>query len=398
MQHWREGRRLPRWVVLADYDNALPVDLENVLAVDSFVHLVKARDEATLVEHYPGPDQHMARGPDGASYAHELVVPMVRTAASGTATSVARDTRAPARSRPSRRPTVSRSFIPGSDWIFAKLYGGPGLTDRVLSETVAPLSRRLLADGTVARWFFIRYLDPDEHLRWRLQVPPGGSPARVRGHVERAMRALVQAGLVRRAMFDTYEREVERYGGGDAMAIAEQWFWADSDCTVEVLDALQHDAAGDRWQAGAVSVDRLLADLGCDLAQKLAVMRDVRRAFGQEFHVDGAFTRALAEKLRPLERGLAELLLAGPARGSHLAAADRAFSRRRSRTRRAFTRLRALAAAGHIAGGTEALAPSYVHMTLNRLFRSEHRMHELVLYDFLAQVYARQLARQARAT
>ena len=38
--------RLPRWVCVEDGDNVLPVDLDNVLAVDSFAQLVKQRGPA----------------------------------------------------------------------------------------------------------------------------------------------------------------------------------------------------------------------------------------------------------------------------------------------------------------------------------------------------------------
>src|SRR5262249_36952806 len=41
VQRWREARRLPRWVALADGDNELPTDLDNVLAGDTLVQLVQ---------------------------------------------------------------------------------------------------------------------------------------------------------------------------------------------------------------------------------------------------------------------------------------------------------------------------------------------------------------------
>ncbi len=65
-------------MALADGDNELPLDLDNVLCVETFVDRVKARDEATLVEVFPTPDLLVAHGPEGR-YAHELVVPFVRT-------------------------------------------------------------------------------------------------------------------------------------------------------------------------------------------------------------------------------------------------------------------------------------------------------------------------------
>lgn len=390
VQRWRTERRLPRWIVLADYDNTLPVDLDNVLAVDSFVALVKTRDEAELTEWYPAPHEQPARGAGGA-YAHEIIVPFVRPPA---APSAATETTAIVPGR-RRTTTVTRVFPPGSPWVFAKLYGGAGVADRVLREVVGPTSRRLLRQGVIARWFFIRYADPDEHVRWRLEAAPGASPSRVRAAVERAMRAVLDGGLVRRTTFDTYEREVERYGGPEAITLAEQWFWADSECTVDVLDALDATTGGDRWRAAALGVDRQLDDLGLGLDDKAEVMRGVRESFGREFHVDADQRRALADALRPHERALERLLVSGPEPGTPLADVAAALARRGRRSRRALRRVRDLQAAGRLAATATSLAPSYVHMTLNRLFRSEQRLHELVICDFLSQCYHRRQRRLA---
>src|SRR6516165_9105742 len=70
VQSWRAERRLPRLVALADGDNTLPIDLDNVLSVETFVHAVKERDEATLIELFPPPDHLCAQGPEG-KFVHE---------------------------------------------------------------------------------------------------------------------------------------------------------------------------------------------------------------------------------------------------------------------------------------------------------------------------------------
>ncbi len=41
--------------MLTDHDNTLPVDLDNALAVDSLIHLLKEREFATLTEMLPRP-------------------------------------------------------------------------------------------------------------------------------------------------------------------------------------------------------------------------------------------------------------------------------------------------------------------------------------------------------
>src|SRR5207248_4167379 len=60
-----------------DADNLLPVDFDNVLSVEAFLHLVKDRGGATLTEVFPGPDELVAHGPS-ERFTHELIIPFVR--------------------------------------------------------------------------------------------------------------------------------------------------------------------------------------------------------------------------------------------------------------------------------------------------------------------------------
>ena len=83
------------------------------------------------------------------------------------------------RPAPAPPPAVRRRFPPGSEWLYAKLYTGAATADRVLRDVVGPVTRSALRAGAVDGWFFIRYGDPDWHLRWRLH----GDPGRLRGEV-----------------------------------------------------------------------------------------------------------------------------------------------------------------------------------------------------------------------
>ena len=55
--------------------------------------------------------------------------------------------------------------------------------------------------------------------------------------------------------------------------------------------------------------------------------------------------------------------------------------------------LRARAAAGRLNQSLADLAPSFIHMHVNRMIRSAARAHELVLYDFLFQLHESRAAR-----
>ena len=156
-----------------------------------------------------------------------------------------RGAEAPRRRSASAAPPALRRrvFPPGSEWLYAKLYTGTATADQVLRDVVAPLvAAHARAPAPPTRWFFIRYGDPDWHLRLRFR----GEPARLRrrGPAARSTRPPSRCsptGAVGKLQLDTYEREVERYGGPAGIELGEQLFAIDSEACLAILESLAGD-------------------------------------------------------------------------------------------------------------------------------------------------------------
>jgi thiopeptide-type bacteriocin biosynthesis protein len=393
VQTWRAARRLPRWVALAAADNELPIDLDNVLAVDTLLELVKTQDQSTLVELFPAPDQLWARGPEGR-FVQELVVPFVRKAEPSTNAEL----RSPALRTPSSELGSPRSFPPGSEWLYAKLYTGPAMLDRILRAVVRPLVRALSESGAVDRWFFIRYGDPDWHLRLRLHGESGRLHHEALPALQAAMAPLLEAGELWRIQLDTYEREVERYGGAEGIVLAERLFHADSDAVLALADLFLEDARGNlHWRLALAGMDLILADLAFDWHTRRAVVRRARAGAAAAFHEDNDLQGQLGLKFRQERRSLEALLDRATGTDVSLALGLEALQRRSERLKPVATELKACSQAGRLSVPLAELASSYLHMHANRLLRSAHRAQELVLYDFLDRLYASKAARAPRA-
>ncbi len=102
---------------------------------------------------------------------------------------------------------------------------------------------------------------------------------------------------------DTYEREVERYGGPEGMAAAEELFAADSRCVAGLLGCLRGGLGLDRVGLAVVTVDDLLDALGLDPRRRLewcgGRVAD-RRASGPEHRRRKAILRPLLADPRRL--------------------------------------------------------------------------------------------------
>ena len=300
VRQWHAARGLPRYAALAESDNELVVDFDNVLSVEMFVHLVKDRPGARLVELFPPPDELCVTGPEGP----------LRPRGDRPLRRVCRTLEEIGLRfglHPQRRSSAASHRA--LEWLYAKLYCGPATADHILVEDLRLLVDAVLASGAADNWFFIRYTDPDHHLRLRLHGDPARLAAEVLPVLSARLDPLVADGRIARWQLDTYVREVERYGGAVGIELAESLFGIDSAAVLDILAS----TAGDeglvwRWKLAVCGVDLLLDALGFSPGRKCEWIRSRRDAFAREFGVDHRVRQQLGDKFRAERHGLLELL------------------------------------------------------------------------------------------
>jgi len=291
--------------------------------------------------------------------------------------------------------TVRRRFPPGSEWLYAKLYTGVAGADYVLREVVRPVVEKAIGSGATDRWFFIRYGDPDWHLRLRFH----GSPETLREGIIPALHEttapLLGDGRIWRTQFDTYEREVERYGGAQGILLAEQLFHADSEAALEVVEMLEPGDSGtdERWRLTLYGIDVLLTDFCFDVASRLHLLKGARENLVREFHGDKRLRGQLSERYRKEREGLKALLTPNRDGEHQLSPGFDAFARRSEKLSPIVAALKGHEQASQLSVSLAELMVSYMHMQANRLLRSAQRRQELVIYDLLIRHYESRLAR-----
>lgn len=354
---------MPRWVTVGTGESELPLDLDNALCAAALVDVLD-HGHTEIVEIWPPLDRLPARGVEGR-YVTELVVAFS-----------SRETPAP--SAPVRiiLGTVP-NHLPGGDWLFLKVYCATTAADAIL-ELLSPT-----LDGRA--WFFIRYADPDHHLRVRVAAGHDLLPAI---HSLLAGRADVL-----KVQLDTYEPELDRYGGALALPIVERIFAADSVACLEVLARLSDGDTGadERWRMTLASMDSLWSDSGLPRALQDKAIQATSRAYEQEFALGGDRQKPIGARLRMDRARLNRLMSRDPdddlAPGYHL------LEERSEVIRPLFAELRTLDEAGRTSTPLAGTISSIVHMSVNRWLRSQQRSQEAVLYQMLTRLRRSQAAR-----
>lgn len=367
-QDARRAAGIPRHVLLGPVDQQLLVDLDSdagSLLLQAARRRGAGRVEVDVEEALPGPEHACARGGDGRRLV-ELVVPVIQ----GPPPAAIGPRADPAAISVSR---AERLRPPGSDWLYAKLYLPPNLAEDVAAGPVRALAKDLLAAGAADAWFFVRYADPAFHLRLRFAGDPDMLRRVALPRVTDWAASLLAAGVIDRFSFDTYEREVERYGGPAALALVERLFAADSVAVAELLAARRRiEASIGPLQLAAWTVDNLLDALGLDPAERVRWYRDQRRHSHQPGR-DGRPAEFGRDKAR------LRALLAGATRDAAAELVRAILADRRTVVEGVASGLRALAGAGALGTPYHRLARSIVHMHCNRLCAGGPDVEERVL-------------------
>ncbi|MFI1947276.1 lantibiotic dehydratase [Streptomyces virginiae] len=354
---WRHTWGVPRHVYLADDDNRLLLDLEHPVCVEELLaDLRTATGRVTLQEALPGPDATWLRDGSGHGHLSEVVVPLIASPGVQPPQDRARGTAEQIRRKAA--PAAHPAHLPGSAWSYLKLYAARDLHDEIAATELPALVEQMrAADAAPDRWFYIRYADPDAHLRIRTRTGSGPALPALFAWGE----GLVRRGLAERLEVATYHPEVSRYGGPAVYDRVEELFAANSAVSCRLLRLLWDKEPGLEPEAVVIAaVDALYAQWGLDIRERLDAMpRPAQDAEARErYRKERDY---LCELLRPWDRRPHPL---GRAHHERLAAV---LDAQAAAVRRAALAVAEAEAAGTLWGTRDAILASLAHMQVNRL-------------------------------
>lgn len=287
---------------------------------------------------------------------------------------------------------------PGSDWLYLIFNGPRASEDALLAGPLGALAEHLVEQGDADGWFYVRYSDPEPQLRLRIH----GDAATLTGRVLPALSGWGACAIADRARtrftIETYERELERYGGPATTEICERIACVDSRTARLLIRAsagmtltrlrgreaamppgepagglkpearTASSAPLDRLEVALVSAAGLTASLVSDPAERLCLCNDAAGPAAQS----GVLFRERQARLRALVAAIEPDPAAAVVADEHTSATQwrrvrEALEERRTRLAPLVAQLTDRCREGASPQSVGQLVPSLIHMHANRL-------------------------------
>lgn len=270
-----------------------------------------------------------------------------------------------------------RILTPGTEWLYLKIYTGVKTADIILEEAVQPLAEYFHENNYISKWFFIRYNDPKSHLRIRFYLNNTEYYPNVLKKINEEFKEFVDSGEISNISIETYSREIERYGK-NIIDEAETLFYKNSEFT---LLCLPYDDE-DKIIFSIFYINEILDKLNLEVKEKLVWIQNFNGAFKKEFNADKNLNSQLDKKYRQFKSKFGTFLQS-----------DEYSDERNAIISHILEYAPILQnILKHYENQTlemslQSFFQSIFHMNINRLFVSNQRLFEMVIYDYLLRYY-----------
>ncbi|HRI20067.1 MAG TPA: lantibiotic dehydratase [Panacibacter sp.] len=367
---------LPRMIVLVDGDNELFIDFENEITVNVFIETIKKRSGLELRE-FLRPAGNAVASEKNETYNNQLIASLIKTKSTYNVVTKAQQI----------KNINNNSFIPGSEWLYYKIYCGAKSADKILAEAIKPITELLLQKNFITKFFFIRYNDPQFHIRFRMQLTEGADFGEVAKIIHEHLHTFHTTGHIWKVQTDTYNRETQRYGS-NTTGIAEDIFYHDSVSVLQMLNETWGDEREQiRWLWAMRAIDELLEGFNLSLAQKLELTDVIKQSFAKEFNADKFLKEQLNVKFRNHRQAIENIMDKGKDSTSSLLPLLQMLADKAAHTKPLAGEILKFHSEGSLEVSLTELLSSYIHMLINRVITSKARLHEMVIYDFLYRHY-----------
>jgi thiopeptide-type bacteriocin biosynthesis protein len=275
---------------------------------------------------------------------------------------------------------MKRSFCLGSEWLYYKIYTGVNTADFILTEKLNPVIVSLKENKIITKWFFIRYNDPDDHLRIRFNCKTTDNVSKVINKLYPIFDELIESDVIWKLQTDTYQREIERYGEGTILD-SESIFYYDSEMVLDYISLKLH-FEDDKTQLlfSFLAIDSFLNSFSLNISDKLLVLDNLQESFKKEFNVDKQLKKEFDKNYRELSLEIESFLTNKVV--DEYAEIFSAIYEKQNKIDLLVSNIKC-----NIQIPLRSFLISHIHMMVNRQYPSKQRTYECLIYDHLYRYY-----------
>jgi thiopeptide-type bacteriocin biosynthesis protein len=212
--------------------------------------------------------------------------------------------------------------------------------------------------------------------------------------LQQLMEPFMKNHLVHNLQFETYQREVERYGF-DTMEQSEDIFYYQSLAVLNFIPLLYGDEGEQyRWQVAMKAIDLFLDDFHYTTEQKRDLVKLLYENFSNEFKIGAPQQKKISERFSSNKQLIQKLMDEATGENENLNQAIGFFNIKDENYHNAINEILHAPSIHHDIGQINRLMQSYLHMFVNRIAVSNQRKMELVFYDYLLKFYESKIARE----
>ncbi len=262
---------LPTSIAIKEGDNELPINTHDCVGLKIIWDYLKKKKEIEIIEwlHFGNTTQQ------SASYTNQMILSIYRE-------------------RPAKTPLeidwfyaekYQKTFLPNSAVLSLKIYCGTYASDELIGLLLEEVGEKLINAGGVKYYYFVRYMDPHYHVRVRLFLKQDSiqNSSHVLTLFMQCCEKLKERKLLWKVEISTYERELKRYSPVN-ISLIEYIFYQDSKCYMK-LDSDDNFLEDEKYRLahGILNVCYWLKLVKFNTDEKLNFLQKSIEAYAIEF-------------------------------------------------------------------------------------------------------------------
>lgn len=251
---------------------------------------------------------------------------------------------------------IQRVFFPGDKWVYFKVYTSPINANDVLIRRILPIISKWTDMNLITKWFFIRYADPNHHLRIRVELHDIRSVGAIIHEMRIQLNEELDEGIISNLQIDTYQREIERYGEENIIK-CESFFCEDSNEVLELIKIKSKEL--DIITQTIDWINNLFLVLKMSQKDMMDFSSNMKQRYLQEFKFSNEQISVINKTFRNISNKVVDILFKRLKPSQH-EIENKSWIRNQI--------------------NFDKLLASLIHMHINRVFNSNQRLYEYIIY------------------